>query len=99
MLLTSGDVGVRKPEPAGYVALAHRLGVEANELLYVGNEQKDIVGAHAAGSQSALLISDGPVNDWGQTVTLSSLDQLLAAHFSIRAGEQRRMRSPAFVNY
>ncbi|MBA3881802.1 MAG: HAD family hydrolase [Chthoniobacterales bacterium] len=79
VLLTSHDVGMRKPDPAGYIALASQLGVPAEELLYVGNEEKDIAGAKAAGVQSALLMSNGtscPV--WGQTVTLASLDQLLA---------------------
>lgn len=76
-LLTSGDVGVRKPEPAGYVDLASLLEVAAEELLYVGNEQKDIVGARAAGCRTALLSLDGARPEWGQQATISSLDQLL----------------------
>lgn len=77
-LLTSHDVKMRKPDPAGYIALASQLGVPAEELLYVGNEEKDIAGAKAAGAQSALLMSNGTCPMWGQTITLASLDQLLA---------------------
>jgi len=77
VLLTSGDVGVRKPKPAGYLDLAARLGVRPEELLYVGNEQKDVTGARAAGAQAALLVQVGSCPEWGQTVTINSLKQLL----------------------
>ncbi len=77
VLLTSHDVGMRKPEPAGYVALASQLGVQPEELLYVGNEEKDIAGAKAAGAQSALAARTASSVDWGQTVTITSLDELL----------------------
>lgn len=76
-LLTSTIVGHRKPHAAGFEALAGRLEVPRAELLYVGNEQKDIEGAAAAGCQTALIwraTSDPPA--WGQHVSLRSLDAL-----------------------
>lgn len=45
-VLTSVEVGRRKPHPDGFLLLAARLGVPPSELLYVGNE-KDIVGTDA----------------------------------------------------
>ena len=51
--LTSTDVGVRKPDPAGFAALARQLRCASTTMLYVGNEQKDVVGAQAAGMSAA----------------------------------------------
>ena len=76
-LLTSVQVGRRKPHPAGFRALAARLGVPCADLLYVDNEQKDIVGANAAGCQTALAwraACEAPA--WGRGATLHSLDEL-----------------------
>jgi len=75
--LTSTEVGTRKPDPRGFAALADRKGCRCAEMLFVGNEQKDVVGAKAAGMQAALLWRDQcPVPSWGQDVTISSLDGL-----------------------
>jgi putative hydrolase of the HAD superfamily len=75
--LTSVDVGWRKPRPEGFEALAETLGVRPGEMLYVGNEQKDVVGARAAGASVALLWrSAEPVPDWGQDHTIRGLGQI-----------------------
>jgi putative hydrolase of the HAD superfamily len=75
--LTSTEVGTRKPDPNGFAALAEREGCQCAEMLFVGNEQKDVVGAKAAGMQAALLWRDqSPVPSWGQDVTITSLDGL-----------------------
>jgi putative hydrolase of the HAD superfamily len=77
-LLTSGETGVRKPDPAGFEALARHLGCSPHATLYVGNEQKDVAGARAAGMTAALLRRDDPqVPSWGQDLTLTSLAQLV----------------------
>jgi putative hydrolase of the HAD superfamily len=76
VLLTSVEVGVRKPEPAGYHELAKRLGVEPTQMLYVGNEAKDVIGARQAGAFSALLDRDGSGTNHGQDFTLSTLANL-----------------------
>jgi putative hydrolase of the HAD superfamily len=77
-LLTSTAVGHRKPHPAGFTALAGRLGVSCSDLQYVGNEQKDVTGSKAAGCRAILLwrsASEPPI--WGQDVTIRSLEELL----------------------
>jgi haloacid dehalogenase superfamily, subfamily IA, variant 1 with third motif having Dx(3-4)D or Dx(3-4)E len=76
VVLTSVEVGVRKPEPAGYSELAKRLGVELNQMLYVGNEAKDVIGARQARVLSALLDRNGTGEDHGQNFTLSTLTNL-----------------------
>ena len=76
-VLTSSTIGSRKPAPAGYARLAAALGVAPHEMLYVGNEQKDIEGAHTAGVPSALITRDGSTSDYGQSFTISSLTGLL----------------------
>lgn len=77
LLLTSVEIGERKPSPKGFLRLAHELGIPPEELIFVGNEQKDIVGANAAGLGSVLIAREGAPPDWGQSHTLVSLRELL----------------------
>ncbi|MDE7271806.1 MAG: HAD hydrolase-like protein [Lachnospiraceae bacterium] len=42
--LTSVDVGYRKPNSAGFQTLMTALQVSPDEMMYGGDEQKDIVG-------------------------------------------------------
>jgi putative hydrolase of the HAD superfamily len=73
VVLTSVEVGVRKPESAGYHACAKRLGVEPAEMLYVGNEAKDVIGARQAGAMAAFLDRENSRENHGQDFTFSSL--------------------------
>ena len=76
-IITSTDVGHRKPHPAGFATLARRLGVGCDRLAYVGNERKDVVGGNAAGCRTVLLWrSDDEPPAWGQALTIRSLDDL-----------------------
>jgi len=76
VLLTSVEVGVRKPETAGFLALAARLGVAPGEMLYVGNEPKDVIGACGAGVIAALLDRTGVGGSHGQQFTISTLSSI-----------------------
>jgi len=76
VVLTSVEVSYRKPHPSGYLALAERLGVEASRMVYVGNEEKDIAGAKAAGMFSILIDRMGSGADFGQSQTIGSLQEL-----------------------
>jgi putative hydrolase of the HAD superfamily len=75
-VITSTMVGVRKPEAAGYQALAASLGVTPDEMLYVGNEPKDVIGAQHAGVRSAFLDRSGAGGAYGQTFTIASLSDI-----------------------
>ena len=67
--ITSVEAGWRKPAPHAFELLAAILGVPQAEMLYVGNERKDVEGANAAGMSSALLWRgpgrSGPTGDNG----------------------------------
>jgi putative hydrolase of the HAD superfamily len=78
--LTSVEVGLRKPEPEGFRALAAQCECSPAAMLYVGNEQKDVLGAKKAGMAAALVWRDAsPAPAWGQDITLASLAQLAPA--------------------
>jgi putative hydrolase of the HAD superfamily len=76
ILLTSRDAGFRKPSPRVLAALSLALGCTAEEMLYVGNEQKDIEAALAFGCEAVLLDRNASRPDWGQHRTVSSLSDI-----------------------
>jgi FMN phosphatase YigB (HAD superfamily) len=50
LVMASGEVGVRKPDPRIFTAALERMGAKAGESLYVGdNYWADVVGAQKAG--------------------------------------------------
>jgi putative hydrolase of the HAD superfamily len=52
VLLISGELGYRKPHPLVFRRLIEHLGVEKNQILYVGDDpEPDITGAQRAGLQ------------------------------------------------
>jgi FMN phosphatase YigB (HAD superfamily) len=55
-LVTAGEAGVSKPDPAIFQLALERAGVPANQALYVGdNYWADVVGAERAGLGAVLL--------------------------------------------
>lgn len=75
---TSVQIGFRKPRPEGFLALCVALNVASTHAIYVGNEEKDIVGASAAGIAAALVFrGSGQPPDWGQQFTIRCLDGCL----------------------
>ena len=75
-VLTSVDVGYRKPNKAGFLELLRSLEVSPAEMVYVGDEEKDIAGANAAGIVSVLIDRDGKNPDFGQDFTVKSLTHI-----------------------
>jgi len=78
-LLTSVDVGFRKPEPRGFLALAESLGILPAEMIYIGNEPKDVVGANAAGIFSILIDREKRGAQHGQRATIHSFSEIVPA--------------------
>ncbi|BAK97512.1 hypothetical protein OBV_03140 [Oscillibacter valericigenes Sjm18-20] len=76
VVLTSVDVGYRKPNSAGFISLLKAFDVSPEQMIYVGDEQKDIVGANAAGSVSVLIDRDDNSPDWGQNHTIQDLQEI-----------------------
>jgi putative hydrolase of the HAD superfamily len=84
VLITSVEVGVRKPEAAGYLALAAHLGVAPGEMLYIGNEPKDVIGACRAGVVAALLDRNSDAGSHGQQFTITTLSRINEIVFASR---------------
>jgi HAD superfamily hydrolase (TIGR01549 family) len=59
-VVVSSDVGVQKPEPAAFAALANALGVSAQETAYVGDSpESDVAGALRAGMHAIWFDAEG----------------------------------------
>lgn len=76
MALTSVAVGFRKPCGEGYLHLAKALGVLPREMLFVGDEEKDIRGAKSVGMRSVLLRRKGVMPPYGQDYSIAAMGQL-----------------------
>ena len=76
-VLTSVEVGWRKPRPEGFVLLAQRLGTTPRGMLFVGNEAKDVRGACQAGAWAVFLDHEQTGADHGQRATIKCLGDLL----------------------
>ncbi len=74
--ITSAEVGFRKPNPAGYWKMAGELSVIPSECIFVGDEQKDIVGANNCGMISVLVVRNETQPEYGQTCTVNSLEKI-----------------------
>jgi len=58
-IIVSGDYGYRKPDKRLFQMALDKLGVPAEQTLYVGNDMhRDIYGAYNAGMKTALYNSD-----------------------------------------
>jgi len=72
-VFTSVDVGYRKPNAAGFLSLLNAFDVSPSQMLYVGDEQKDMAGANALGIVSVLIDRNNAAPDWKQSHTIHSL--------------------------
>jgi putative hydrolase of the HAD superfamily len=56
----SSDVGVQKPEPAAFTALANALGAAPEAIAFVGDTPaSDVAGAISAGMQGVWFDAEG----------------------------------------
>jgi len=76
IILSSVDVGYRKPNVTGYKMLAEKLEIENNEMLYVGNEEKDIIGANNAGILSILINRTEKKINYGEKYQFKNLKEV-----------------------
>lgn len=74
--VSSVDAGYRKPHSAGYLKLLEYFAVSPNEMLYIGDEEKDIIGASKLGIISVLIDRSNTQNDFGQNYTANSLNDV-----------------------
>ncbi len=77
LILASGEVGVRKPEPAIFYAALERIGGTATESVYVGdNYWADVVGAQRAGV-TPVLFDPHKLFPEADCIVLDKIDGLL----------------------
>ena len=72
--LTSRDIGWRKPDGRGLRYIADRFQADVRELIFVGDEEKDVLCANGAGAVSVLIDREGRRPDYGQQYTIPSLN-------------------------
>lgn len=75
--ISSVDVGYRKPAIHGFLELASRMNCKVGEIIYIGNEEKDIIGSKNAGMVSCLISRDNQGEQWGQDLTINSLYDII----------------------
>ena len=75
--LTSNDVGYRKPRAEGLKLLAEKMQVDMKEMVFVGDEEKDIMCAANAGVYSVLINRSDEIKNYGQNREIKALDELL----------------------
>ena len=82
MLIGGDTLAQRKPHPLPLLHAAQVLGVTIDECVYVGDDQRDIDAARAAGMRSVVALwgyrpeGDDPVA-WGGDVMAASARDLL----------------------
>jgi len=75
--LTSNDVGYRKPNATGYMMLQKAFDIPCSQIAFVGDEEKDIVGANNVGMVSVLVNRSDEAKDFSQNHTINSLTEIL----------------------
>ncbi|BAU33201.1 putative hydrolase [Microcella alkaliphila] len=88
-LVTSGELGVAKPDPAIFVAAAAAFGVSAASCLYVGDRlATDAIGAQNAGMRGVWLARPD------RNLTSAAADSLVAGALSVGADPHAARATP-----
>ncbi len=73
---TSNDTGFRKPCGRGLILLSEKMNISISEMAFAGDEKKDIECAKNAGAFAVLVNRTDEEKDYGQDLTVRSLDEL-----------------------
>lgn len=77
-VLTSAQVGARKPSPAAFEAALRAVGAEPAQALHIGDSlEEDVAGARRAGIEPVLISRNGTGGPPGVT-TITSLSELIS---------------------
>jgi phosphoglycolate phosphatase len=86
VVLIGGDtLAEKKPHPLPLQVAAQRVGIDIADCVYVGDDERDIQSARAAGMPSIAALwgyrqdQEDPVQ-WGADVVLNSPSDLLHTH-------------------
>ncbi len=56
VLICADEIGYSKPHPKPIIEALESMRIKANETLYLGDAESDILAAHAAGTESAIAL-------------------------------------------
>ena len=76
MYVSSISCGWRKPNPNGLNDIAEHFGITPDEIIYIGDEEKDIHVAKRFGCKSALIDRNKTGENFGQDFTIADLNEL-----------------------
>ena len=74
---TSNYVGYRKPNGKGLEILSDKMNVPTSEMIFVGDEKKDVECAKNAGAISVLINRDNVEKNFGQNYVIRELKELV----------------------
>lgn len=74
---TSNDVGYRKPCVEGLKMLSDKMNIALSDIVFVGDEKKDMLCGINAGVYPVLINREGVTKNYGQAKEISSLMELL----------------------
>lgn len=77
MYVSSISCGYRKPNPKGLQDIAEYFGISPTDMIYIGDEEKDIAAAKRFGCKSVLIDRKGENSDFSQDHNISDLNELL----------------------
>lgn len=75
--LTSENVGYRKPNKKGFEIMLKKFKCRPEEIFYVGDEQKDIIGPNSVGMGSILINRDNKEKNFNQDYTVTNLTEII----------------------
>ena len=75
--LTSLNVGYRKPNKKAFEIMIEKFKCIPEEMLFIGDEEKDIKGAKSVGMKTALINRDEKQKDFMQDYTVSNLEEII----------------------
>ena len=74
---TSNDTGYRKSSTKGLEILSEKMLTDISDIVFVGDEEKDMICAKNAGAYAVLINRDGVVKHYGQDKEIHTLTELL----------------------
>ena len=74
--VSSISCGYRKPNPKGLQDIAEHFGITSDEMIFIGDEEKDILTAKRFGCKSVLIDRNKTGADLGQDITVSNLNEV-----------------------
>lgn len=74
--VSSISCGYRKPNPKGLNDIAEHFGISPDEMIYTGDEEKDIHAAKRFGCKAVLIDRNRAGADFGQDFTIENLNEL-----------------------